>query len=84
MDFAYLKEIVKSNIIDKVDHQFLNEVIPSDYQPTTAENIVAWIGDTIGGMLDDVASLRIQLWETETSSAEMIWSYAKLWEPTYE
>lgn len=41
-DFTHLKK----EIHDRLDHQYLNEVLP-DINPT-AENIAKWICDTIG------------------------------------
>lgn len=38
IDFSDLKDIVEKNVINVLDHAYLNDIIP---QPT-AENIVAW------------------------------------------
>lgn len=69
IDFADLKAIVKAEVIDKMDHKFLNEVLPFR---TTVENIVAHI---FGILTDKLQSSgvnvdRIKLWETSDSYAE--------------
>ncbi|GBG57510.1 6-carboxy-5,6,7,8-tetrahydropterin synthase [Sporomusaceae bacterium FL31] len=66
IDFGDLKQLVKSKVIDKLDHQFLNDILPFR---TTAENIAVWI----------VRELRkaglpvkyIKLYETPTSYVEI-------------
>lgn len=69
IDFADLKAIVKAEVIDKMDHKVLNEVLPFR---TTAENMVAHIF----GILTDKLQLsgvvvdKIKLWETPDSYAE--------------
>jgi 6-pyruvoyltetrahydropterin/6-carboxytetrahydropterin synthase len=73
MDFGDLKKIVQEEIIDLVDHQFLNEVVPPEHQPTTAENMVNWMSHLIWDRLwEDIIELRVRLWETETSYAELV------------
>jgi 6-pyruvoyltetrahydropterin/6-carboxytetrahydropterin synthase len=66
IDFGDLNQLVKSEVIDKLDHQFLNDILPFR---TTAENIAVWI----------VRELRkaglpvkyIKLYETPTSYVEI-------------
>jgi len=70
IDFKDLKTIVDKYIIDKLDHNMLNEIIP---MKTTAENMVIWIGDMIEKHLPvGIILQRIRLYETEDSYAE--WS----------
>lgn len=71
MDFSALKDVVKDNIIDVVDHQNLDLVLP--VYPT-AENIVIWIADVLESKLEkiNISLVRIKLWETDSSYAE--WS----------
>ncbi len=43
IDFAELKKVVRSRVIDVLDHTYLNETIPIP----SAENIAIWIWDRI-------------------------------------
>lgn len=69
IDFADLKALVKAEVIDKMDHKILNDVLPFR---TTAENIAAYIFEVLtdklqsGGVILD----RIKLWETPDSYTE--------------
>ena len=69
MDFADLSQIVKSVILEQLDHQDLNAVT-GVY--TTAENLVHWIWDElVNHGLPKKLLHRVRLWETETSFAEI-------------
>ena len=68
MDFNILKSIVKAEVVDKYDHQYLNDFFANP----TAENMVQHIFKKLsiefsrmGLTLDSV-----KLWETESSFAE--------------
>lgn len=80
MDFAHLKAIVNSSVVDLVDHQDLNEVVvkvwsckadPGVYNVTTAE-VLAWLfAQAIARHLPEGVGLeRVRLYETATSYAE--------------
>lgn len=60
IDFRELSNIVKKQVISRLDHNYLNDVIDNP----TAENTVIWIWDQIKSL--DLEYLR--LWETENSS----------------
>ena len=47
IDFTILKKIVNDNIIEKLDHNYLNNIVK---QPT-AENIVGWIWNELYPLL---------------------------------
>ena len=70
IDFSDLKRIVNENIIDKVDHSFLNDVFP-DIAPT-AENLLRRFADLLKGKFFDHNCwlVRMRLHETENSFAE--------------
>jgi 6-pyruvoyltetrahydropterin/6-carboxytetrahydropterin synthase len=69
MDFADLSQVVKSAVLEQLDHHDLNAVT-GVY--TTAENLVHWIwSELINFGLPKELLHRIRLWETETSFAEM-------------
>ena len=67
VDFVFLKQIVKERVVDKLDHKYLNDILPTP----TAENLVLWIYDQIMGWpFLNQAVARIRLWETSTSYCE--------------
>lgn len=68
MDFGDLSRIVRSLIIEQLDHQNLNEATGIH---TTAENIVHWIWERLVAGLDESLLYRIRLWETESSFVEI-------------
>ncbi|MGG1518322.1 6-carboxytetrahydropterin synthase QueD [Paenibacillus oryzisoli] len=73
IDFGDIKRIAKQRVIDRLDHRYLNEVLPP--MNTTAENMVVWMYEEIHrGLLDEGVHPNIQLeeirlWETPTSYA---------------
>ncbi|MBO9608956.1 MAG: 6-carboxytetrahydropterin synthase QueD [Paenibacillaceae bacterium] len=73
IDFADMKRIAKSRIIDPLDHQYLNEVLPP--MNTTAENMVVWMFEQLELALEEegfaprVRLEEVKLWETPTSYA---------------
>ena len=69
IDFADLKAIVKAEVIDRMDHKVLNEVLPFR---TTAENMVTYIFEVLTDKLQSMGVIveRIKLWETPDSYAE--------------
>ena len=70
IDFSDIKNIVKTSIIEKLDHAYLNEII----QQPTAENIIIWIWDE----LEDKLNLsELKLWETPTSFITYAGNYTK-------
>ncbi|SDF78552.1 6-carboxytetrahydropterin synthase QueD [Sporolituus thermophilus] len=70
IDFGRLNAIIKEQIIEKLDHKILNECFP--FRPTS-ENMALYIFDYLNTALasDDVKVVRVVLWETPTSYAEV-------------
>lgn len=66
MDFADLKNIVNTEVLEKLDHKNLNDVLPFT---TTAENTANWIFETLEQAGLQVS--KIKLWETATSFVEV-------------
>lgn len=56
LDFGIMKDIVKEEVLDRLDHQDLNKIV--DYP--TAENIVEWI---YKGLKHKLPLYSIRLWE---------------------
>ena len=65
MDFGDLKSIVKERVVDRLDHNYLNNISPL----STAENIIHWIWNEIEAPLkaENRRLYEIVLWETATS-----------------
>lgn len=72
-NFSEVKQIVQREVIDFLDHSFLNDIIP--YQ-TTAENILFFISHLIGTKINQIGTeqfpiklYRLTLYETSKSFA---------------
>ncbi len=63
-DFADLKKIVKENVLNEFDHQYINDFIE---QPT-AENIAVYIWNKLEPLVhtDNADLYEIEVWETAT------------------
>jgi 6-pyruvoyltetrahydropterin/6-carboxytetrahydropterin synthase len=71
MDFVALKKALQS-VIDRLDHQWLNDLPPFDVLNPSAENIAKYIYDEVNKGIGGQADVRlglVRLWETDTSSA---------------
>lgn len=71
LDFGVLSELWKSRLDSILDHQFLNDSLPGEYQPPTAENVAAFIFTDFANFLVQKGFNHIgcTVWETETSWA---------------
>lgn len=76
IDFGDLKTIYKETIESRLDHQYLNEVLPP--MNTSAENMIVWIWEQFEQALGEGAYSKrrlqleeISLYETPTSSATL-------------
>lgn len=73
IDFGDIKRIAKERVVDRLDHKYLNEVLPP--MNTTAENMVVWMYEEIQeaivqeGLHPDILLEEVRLWETATSYA---------------
>lgn len=65
IDFVLLKDIVKKEVLDILDHSYINEIIE---QPS-AENIAEWIYNRLEKVLstERYHLKEVRLWETPTS-----------------
>ena len=71
VDFVELKRAVHS-VLDRMDHQWLNEFPPFDAINPSAENMAKFIYDEVHAGLQANGNVRIasvKLWETDTCSA---------------
>lgn len=69
MDFSDLSRVWKSNVFPLIDHQYLNEQMPEDLLPTTAENIATWLLKLFRVRLPIVTAVKVN--ETATSWARV-------------
>lgn len=65
MDFEEVKAVVNERVISRLDHSYLNDIIP---QPS-AENIALWIWNEIEESLrrENCGLYEVHVWETENS-----------------
>jgi 6-pyruvoyltetrahydropterin/6-carboxytetrahydropterin synthase len=71
VDFVELKRAVHA-VLDRMDHQWLNDLPPFDKLNPSAENMAKFIYDEVnaGMKIANGARLaRVRLWETDTASA---------------
>jgi len=71
VDFVELKRAVHA-VLDRMDHQWLNEFPPFDGINPSAENMARYIYDEVHAGLGGKENVRIasvKLWETDTCSA---------------
>jgi 6-pyruvoyltetrahydropterin/6-carboxytetrahydropterin synthase len=73
IDFADIKRIAKERVINRLDHRYLNDILPP--MNTTAENMVVWIYEQLNaalreeGLYPKIRIEEVRLWETPTSYA---------------
>ncbi len=63
IDFKIIKDIVNKKVIDKLDHNHLNDIIDNP----SAENLAVWIWDKIK---EDLPLKKITIYETEDYACE--------------
>lgn len=73
LDFKDLKEVMK-NVIDRLDHQMLNEVEPFIELNPSAENLARYFYDQASSRLSSLTSGRVAvkdvtIWETDSTTA---------------
>ena len=68
IDYKKIKKVVKENVINKLDHKYLNDVL--DFSPTS-ENILLWIEKKIKDKLtsNNYKLSKLVLWETKNNKA---------------
>jgi len=71
VDFVELKRVVHG-VLDRLDHQWLNDFPPFDVLNPSAENMAKYIYDEVNSGLGEKDGVKIgwvRLWETDTASA---------------
>ena len=73
LDFKQLKQVLRP-VIDRIDHQMLNDLEPFTTLNPSAENIARYFYDQTSEQLHDMTQGRVRvkdctIWETDTTSA---------------
>jgi 6-pyruvoyltetrahydropterin/6-carboxytetrahydropterin synthase len=71
VDFVEVKRVMR-DVVERLDHQFLNDLAPFDVLNPSAENIAKYFYDEIAkGLRADtpVEVGQVRIWETDTASA---------------
>ncbi|MGA2588545.1 MAG: 6-carboxytetrahydropterin synthase QueD [Bryobacteraceae bacterium] len=71
VDFVQVKKLIMQ-VVERLDHQFLNDLAPFDVLNPSAENMAKYFYDEISGGLGQSTPVRVgqvQVWETDTTSA---------------
>jgi 6-pyruvoyltetrahydropterin/6-carboxytetrahydropterin synthase len=73
LDFKDLKEVMK-HVIDRLDHQMLNEIEPFRVLNPSAENLAKYFYDQASARLTSLTSGRVAvrevtIWETDSTTA---------------
>jgi 6-pyruvoyltetrahydropterin/6-carboxytetrahydropterin synthase len=72
VDFVAVKKLMQT-VVDRLDHQYLNDLAPFNVLNPSAENIAKYFYDEIiGGLALSAPAVRlgqVRIWETDTSSA---------------
>jgi 6-pyruvoyl-tetrahydropterin synthase len=73
VDFVVVKKLMQT-VVDRLDHQFLNEVPPFDVLNPSAENMAKYFYDEVNGGLGQgspVKMAKVRVWETDTSERDL-------------
>ncbi len=70
VDFVEVKRLLRA-VIDRLDHEFLNDVPPFDALNPSAENMAKYFYDEISQALpaSPARISSVKIWETDTSTA---------------
>ena len=73
LDFKMLKQVMRP-VIDRIDHQMLNDLEPFTTVNPSAENLARYFYDETNKQLDGMTLGRVRvkvctIWETDTTSA---------------
>ncbi|BBO89963.1 6-carboxytetrahydropterin synthase QueD [Desulfosarcina ovata] len=70
IDFGIIKKYVKE-IMQRLDHQFLNELPYFEKDAPSSENLAVYIASSLKEMIDDpgITVSRVTAWESDNASA---------------
>lgn len=67
MDFRELKRLLKG-VLDGLDHQYLNDLVPFGEKNPSAENIAKYLFETLSPLIrDPVRLFEVIVWENDAS-----------------
>ena len=73
--FVNLHELlsdIQNKVIDKIDHQYLNDILPGcKNKPVTIEVVSRWIWNNLNKELPQYNFYKLRLWETPDNSVEI-------------
>jgi len=73
LDFKDLREVMK-HVIERLDHQMINDIVPFTELNPSAENLAKYFYDQVTGNVRELpAGARVSdivVWETDTASAQ--------------
>ena len=78
VDFGDVKKAIQEEIIEKYDHQLLNDVPPFDIINPTAENMARQFFDVLKLALPDCRVIQVNVWETPSCKASYSDAYDML------
>ncbi len=70
MDFKVLKKILE-NILERLDHKYLNEIMPFDRENPSSENIARYIFNQFKKEIKGkgIKVARVRVWESDNAAA---------------
>jgi 6-pyruvoyltetrahydropterin/6-carboxytetrahydropterin synthase len=70
IDFHDLKKALR-DVLDQLEHTFLNEIFPFTQINPSSENLAKWIYDTLAKKLNDdnIEVASVTVWESDSASA---------------
>jgi 6-pyruvoyltetrahydropterin/6-carboxytetrahydropterin synthase len=73
LDFKLLKQVMRP-VIERIDHQMLNDIVPFTELNPSAENIAKYFYDQTNEQLAEMTKGRVRvkdctIWETDTTTA---------------
>jgi 6-pyruvoyltetrahydropterin/6-carboxytetrahydropterin synthase len=71
IDFVAVKKLMQT-VVDRLDHQYLNDLAPFDALNPSAENMAKYFYDEVSrglGQATPVKLGQVRVWETDTTSA---------------
>ncbi len=73
LDFGIVKKALKE-IMERLDHKFLNEVAPFSESSASSENIAVYVATELQKAVDDdsVRVSRVRVWESDNACATYI------------
>lgn len=73
MDFRDAKQML-NNVLDRLDHKYLNDVEPFDRINPTTENLAEYVADRLSRELpSEVKVSSVTCWESDHCGARVIW-----------